>query len=273
MIYATAPDGARLAMEVVGSGEPLLLISGQGLNRHLWDAIRHDFSDRHRVVTFDHRGTGESDKPQSPPYSIRIFVGDVLAVLNAVDAPRAHAYGFSMGGRITQVLAAEHPERVGALVLGGTTPGNAHGVARSPEVDAKMAHRPTDPEETVRDSLERMVTPAWAAAHPEYADALREGVRRYPVPPYAQRMHYAASEGHDSWDLLPRITAPTLVIHGELDRVNPAANAGLLAERIAGAQLHIVAGAGHAYLIDHREEASRTVKDFLLRHPIASFKA
>src|SRR5262249_15655553 len=89
-----------------------------------------------------------------------------------------------------------------------------------------------------------------------------------PLPAYALRLHYQASEGYDAWDLLPGIKAPTLVIHGSEDVVNMTANAYLLAERIPGAELYIVQGGRHGYASEFREEASRVVLDFLIRHPL-----
>jgi pimeloyl-ACP methyl ester carboxylesterase len=99
MPYATAADGARIYYEIAGTGEPLLLISGQAGDHHGWDAIRPDFTDRYRTIAFDHRGTGASDKPDVP-YSTRGFARDAVAVLDAAGIDRAHAYGTSMGGRI-----------------------------------------------------------------------------------------------------------------------------------------------------------------------------
>jgi pimeloyl-ACP methyl ester carboxylesterase len=113
-----------------------------------------------------------------------------------------------------------------------------------------------------------LVTPAWAASHPELLALLEGRARDRPVPPYARRLHYLASEGHDVWDLLPTIKAPTLVVHGSDDLINVAANAPLLAERIPGAVLHIIPGARHAYFWENRPEASQLVLDFLARHPL-----
>ena len=104
-----------------------------------------------------------------------------------------------------------------------------------------MAKRPTDPQEAMNALLGMMCSPAWIAAHPDYLERMRERAL-HPLPAYAQRLHYLASEGHDAWDLLPTIKAPTLVIHGSQDVVNPTANAPLLAQRIPGAELYIVAG-------------------------------
>jgi len=268
MPYAIASDGTRLYYEQLGSGEPLLLINGQGGDHHGWDPVRAEFADRYRVIVFDHRGTGQSDKPEEPPYTTRGFAQDTIAILDVLGLERAHAYGISMGGRICQWLGIDYPDRLGSLVLGCTTPGNAHGVRRSPEVDARMTNRPADPEAAMAFFIEMMVTPSWAAAHLEFVSAVREQYA-HPIPAYAQRLHYLASEGHDTWDLLPRIKTPTLVIHGSDDPLNPTANAPLLAERIPGAELHIVRGGRHGYFIEFSDEASRVVKDFLARHPLA----
>jgi len=261
------PDGVTLGYQIDGDGEPLLLVSGQGADRRMWDGVRPDFAARYRVVTWDHRGTGVSDKPERPPYSTRGFAADAVALLDHLGIGRAHAYGISMGGRIVQWLGVEHPDRVGALVLGATTPGNAHGVPRPAEVDALMADPPSDPDERVRFHARIMVGPAYVAAHPEYLDRMREAAER-PIPAFAQRLHYRASEEHDSWDRLPEISAPTLVIHGDDDRVNVTANAPLLAGRIPGAELHLVAGGRHGYFEEFRPEASSVVLGFLGRHPL-----
>ena len=260
--------GASIGYEEIGSGEPLLLISGQGGDRHGWDSVREDFASRYRVITFDHRGTGESDKPREPEtYTTRGFAQDAVALLDHLGIDRAHAYGISMGGRICQWLGIDHPGRVASPVLGCTTPGNAHGVPRPPDVDARMANRPADPELAIRFLAEQMVSPAYSDAHPEYMELLRERAMN-PIPAYAQKLHYLASEGHDSWDLLPTISAPVLAVHGTEDTINPTANAPLLAQRIPGAELYLVNGGRHGYFLEFRQEASALVLDFLERHPI-----
>ncbi len=267
MPYATVSDGTRLYYEELGTGEPLLLISGQGSDHTNWDDARDDFAPHYHVIVFDHRGTGQSDKPAEPPYSTRGFAQDAIDLLDHLGIARAHAYGVSMGGRICQWLGIAFPNRIGDLVLGCTTPGNAHGVRRPVDVDAVMADRSADPEATMRTMLNAVVSPAWQASHPAYIELYIEHAQ-HPIPEYAQILHYQASEGHDTWDLLPTITAPTLVIHGSDDSVNPTANAYLLAERIPNAELYIVEGGRHGYFIEFREESNRVVNEFLARHPL-----
>ena len=266
MPYAALGD-VTLYYEEVGTGEPLLLVAGQGADHHLFDDLREDFASRYRVIVHDYRGTGQSDKPTEPAYSTRGFARDIARLLDHLQIPRAHAYGGSMGGRVCQWLGIDYPDRVGSLVLGCTTPGNAHGIPRSPEINAAMANPPADPAQRVAFLISYLVSPGWLASHPEYVAEWREQLSA-PIPEHARRLHYLASEGHDSWDLLPTIKAPTLVIHGSEDLLNPTENAFLLAKRIQGAELHIVQGGRHGYHNEFREEATRVVLDFLARHPI-----
>ena len=268
MPFAMTSDGVRLYYETMGTGEPLLLVMGQAGDHHGWDFVRGDFANQYQVIVYDHRGTGQSDKPEQPPYSTRGFAQDAIAILDHLGIARAHAYGISMGGRICQWLGIDHGDRLGALVLGCTTPGNAHGVRRPPEVDADMRNPSPDPAAMAR-GLSRLLSPEWVAAHPTYMAAMAEAAL-HPIPEYARKLHYQASEGHDAWALLPTIKAPTLVIHGSNDQVTMTANATLRAERIPGAELSIVEGGRHMFFLEFREEAGRVVKEFLARHPLPS---
>ncbi|MFC4122149.1 alpha/beta fold hydrolase [Nonomuraea zeae] len=256
MPYATAPDGVKLSYQVRGSGPPLLLLPGQANSHHWWDPVRADFDGTFQTITFDYRGTGGSDKPDEP-YTTRGFAADALAVLDELGIGRAYVYGTSMGGRVAQWLAADRPERVEALVLGCTSPGGAHGIERSNDVRRSLAQ--PDRQAAERALLELMYTPGWLAAHPGPYHTVGDP----DMPAHARRRHLAASAGHDSWDALPAITAPTLVVHGTDDVFNPAANAPVLAERIPGAELRLIEGARHAYFEEFREVASPLVLDFL----------
>jgi pimeloyl-ACP methyl ester carboxylesterase len=267
MLHATAPDGTRLFFETLGEGPPLLLISGQAFDHHMWDGVREDFAPFHRVIVYDHRGIGRSHHPDQPApldWSTRGFAQDAIAILDALGLPDAHVYGFSMGGRIAQWLAIDHPTRVRSLVLGATTPGNAHGARRPASTDTVLASG------DATGLMDLMVSRAWRARHPEWLAMMAERAC-HPMPPQAQRQHYLASEGHDAWALLPTIAAPTLVIHGTADLINPCANAALLASRIPGARQHLLEGVRHGYFWEAREEASAVVLDFLKTQDRSAF--
>lgn len=254
--YATAADGARIAYQVGGEGPPLLLLAGQANNHHWWDGIREDFQPVRTTITLDYRGTGASDKPQSP-YSTELFAQDAIAVLDAMDAPVADVYGTSMGGRTAQLLAAHAPERVRRLVLGCTSPGGKHGVERSDAVRRSLGQ--LDREAARRALAELMYTPDWLSAHPGPHQTMGDP----DMPDHARRLHLQASARHDAWDLLPAISARTLVLHGTDDVFNPSANAPLLTARIPDAWMELIEGARHAYFEEFRAAAGKLVLDFL----------
>ncbi len=258
MPFTKAPDDVDLYYEVHGDGDDVLvLLSGQANSHHWWDTTRPDFDAAFRTVTLDYRGTGDSGKPDDDSYSTRGFAADALAVIDAVGAESVHVYGTSMGGRVAQWLAADHPDRVRGLVLGCTSPGAPHGIERSAQVRRSLAQR--DGRAARRALLELMYTPEWLATHPG-----PYGVTGDPrMPPHARRRHFTASAEHDGWAVLPLIRARTLIVHGTDDVFNPTANAPLLADRIPTAELRLVEGARHAYFEEFRDVASPMVLEFL----------
>jgi pimeloyl-ACP methyl ester carboxylesterase len=250
--HARAADGTALFYSVEGSGPPLLLIAGQSNSSRWWTQVREAFATRFTTIVTDHRGTGASDKPETP-YSTQLFASDCIAVLDDAGIDRAHVYGTSMGGRIAQWIAASHGSRVDRLVLGCTSPGGPHAVERSAEVRKSLAQ--VDQKKARQALIDLMYTPAYRGPYNTLGDLK--------MPPYARKLHLFASAEHDAWDVLPSITAPTLVVHGTEDIFNPTANAPLITERIPGARMHLIEGARHGYFEEFREVATPLVMDFL----------
>jgi len=253
---AVAQDGTALACQRRGDGYPLVLLAGQANSHHWWDGIREDFHTTHSTITLDYRGTGASDKPQGP-YATQQFAKDVIAVLDGLGIKHADVYGTSMGGRVAQWVAALHPERVRRLVLGCTSPGGPHAVERDTVVRRSLVQ--PDPEAARQALIDLMYSPAWRATHPGPYTTLGDPG----MPPHARHGHLLASNGHDAWDALPHITAPTLILHGDQDRLTPPDNLPLLAARIPDARTHVFPGARHAYFEECRDEAGALVTAFL----------
>ncbi|GAA1086845.1 alpha/beta fold hydrolase [Tsukamurella strandjordii] len=262
MPFAVAPDGARLSYTVhtatpEATGPGLLLIAGQALGARSWAPLVDSLRAAGPVVVFDHRGVGESDDRFPRGWSTRDCAADALAVLDTARADgaigqRADVYGFSMGGRAAQWLAADHPDRVRRLILGATSVGDRHGLARPDEVLRILVRSDRQA------LLELFFTPDWLPAHPEAAEAITAAPRSLP----AQRSHFAASTDHDAAAALPLIVAPTLVLTGADDRMCLAGNAAILRDRISGAALRSYPGMRHGY---HLQEPRATADalDFL----------
>jgi 3-oxoadipate enol-lactonase len=113
-------NGIRIHYEVHGEGRPLLLILGLGADVSEYTALIDQLAARSRVIAFDNRGAGRTDKPDAP-YSIELMAADALGVMDALGVTRADVLGISLGGRIALELALGHPERVERLILVSTS--------------------------------------------------------------------------------------------------------------------------------------------------------
>jgi 3-oxoadipate enol-lactonase len=257
-----ASGSTRLYYERTGTGAPVLLVMGLGMNATGWWRTVPVLAERLEVVAFDNRGVGRSDRPEGP-YSVAQMADDCVAVLDAAHIERAHVYGLSLGGMIAQEVALRHPARVDRLVLGATTPGGDLGVSADEATLAFFARR-------AQMSAEEAV---WASVPYNYGRRTREERAglvgedivqrlRYPIEPEPYRAQLEAAFGHDAGERLGDIRAPTLVVHGEADRMIPVVNAHTLAESIPGARADVWPEAGHLYPTDE-PEADRRVLDFL----------
>ena len=122
-------NGTRIAVQVEGRGPPLLLLHGLGGSHEDWSAQLPAFTRRYRVIAPDLRGFGGSERRE--PFTVQQHARDAAALLAALDAPRAHVVGLSMGGAVAIELALARPERVAGLVLANTAPSFAlHGWQR-----------------------------------------------------------------------------------------------------------------------------------------------
>jgi pimeloyl-ACP methyl ester carboxylesterase len=250
--------GAELAFQVEGPRDApvLLLLPGQANSHHWWDGLRQDFAHDFRTVTFDYRGTG-STRAHEEPWSTSSFAADAAAVLGAVGAARAHVYGTSMGGRIAQMLAIEHPAVVDRLVLACTSPGGPDAHERSRAVRRTLA----DPDAAVRRSalLHLMYTDEWFASPRPRSTLLGDP----DMTPGATVLHLRISDRHDAWARLPEIEAPTLVLHGADDELSPPANAELIGSRIPDSRVLVVPGR-HGFFDEFRSDVAPLVTGHLL---------
>jgi pimeloyl-ACP methyl ester carboxylesterase len=212
---------------------------------------------RLRVIGIDARGTGHSDKPDIP-YSMVDMASDALAVMDALRIERAALLGASMGGMIAQELALLAPERIAALVLVGSSPGRAH-LSESPPKPAFSSEEP-DP---LRAGWRLSFSEAFIERHPEVLDEVVAVMQGEPTPPQTYARHQEASKAFHALERLPRLTCPTLVIHGERDLQVPLQAAHLLADAIPNARLDVVAGAGHGAMNELPDEIAARISDFL----------
>jgi 3-oxoadipate enol-lactonase len=255
MPVLTRPDGVRLYHELSGPEDapPLILLEGMGGHIPGWRRNIPVLSLELRVIAYDFRGNGNSDEPRGPA-TMTTFVDDTLALLDALGVQHAHVYGQSFGGMVAQELALTRRDRVRTLILGCTHAGPAQAV---------RTHGSKVPK---GEPWRAMYSPRFPDRHPEHvADDLRMGGAQ-PKHPEGGRRQWEAMQGFDSFDRLPSMRVPTLVLHGTEDLAVSPENAKILAERIPGAELVLLEGAGHLYHSEQPAEADAAVLDFVRRH-------
>lgn len=249
-------------------GPPLLMIRGLGAQATTWgEPVLAPLRERVRVIRLSNRGTGLSDKPAGP-VSIRTMADDAAALLDALGVDRAHVFGVSMGGMIAQELALNHAERVDRLVLGCTFAGGPNAVRAGADVMALLTPQAgQSAEEQIRRTRPALVTERTMRERGEFLDEMMRIDLETPTPLETVVKQLAAIGEFDTYDRLPSIRAPTLVIHGDSDVLVPAENARILHERIPGSTLEIVPEAGHMFFWDQPEETAAILTSFLLRVP------
>ncbi len=265
MPYVRSTDGVRLHYRESGrrSGPPVLMIQGLGADKHLWDVQRLALAPWYRTIALDNRGAGRSDKPYGA-YSLEQMAEDAIAVLDEVGVEQAHVIGASMGGVITQIIGLKHPERVRSLTLACTA---CHHHAWRRELLAEWA------EVAQTRGMGAMTAEAarWVIGPRSFrrlAPAIGwMGPLALSRPPHAFVGQVAGILSIDDHlaDQLSEIVAPTLVMVGNQDILTPRGDAEEIADRIPGAELVVISGAAHGFMIEHGTTFNRILLDFLGR--------
>ena len=255
-------QGAKIYWDEQGQGEPLVLVMGLGYTAHMWYRTRPAWATQHRTIAFDNRGAGRSDVPPGP-YSIALMASDAAAVLDAAGVKSAHVLGISMGGMIAQEFALLYPKRVRSLILGCTAPGGPSALRAEPAAIELLKARDMTPEQMAEAAVQFIYDPATPRARVEEDLAVRRPWFPRPEGYVAQLQAIFAWEAYSR---LPQIAAPTLVIHGESDRLVPPGNGQLIAERIPGAKLLTIPHASHLFTTDQPEATERATLEFLAAH-------
>ena len=260
-----ASDGTRIAYEVFGrsDGEPLLLVHGLGADSRGWIMQRRALSAQFRCIAVDNRGVGRSDRPPGP-YDIETMATDALAALDHAGFDTAHVLGASMGGIISQGIAARRPERVRSLVLACTAcqhqPWRRELLAEWAE-QAQTVGMP----EFVRRNLRWLVGPRSLRRLWPAISVLGPLAMSVPATSFVAQIDAILAMDDAQRVELANVTAPTLVLVGSQDVLTTLGDSEEVASLIPGAELAVVRGGAHLFMVEHAREFNRTVLAFLER--------
>jgi 3-oxoadipate enol-lactonase len=251
----------RLHAERRGEGPPVLFISGTGGDLRVAPSVldgplpKAGFD----VLAYDQRGLGRSEVVDEP-LTMADFAADAASVIRSAGWSRCHVIGVSFGGMVAQELAIRHPEVVDRLVLCCTSSGGAGGASyplhelQALPVEVRRRKQLGLSDVRLADADDDVVAPYLRVMEEREAVGAGEPGREI-----GARRQLEARAGHDTFDRLSSITAPTLVCTGRYDGIAPLSNSEVLVERIPDAELDVFDG-GHLFLLTDRRAWQRIVE-------------
>ena len=269
MPFVSALDGTRIHYEVTGrvGRTPVLMIQGLGASKNAWNLQRIAMATRFRIISFDNRGAGRSDKP-TEPFTLEQMADDAIAVLDAAGIETAHVVGASMGGVISQIVAVKYPHRVRSLTLVCTACRNhpwrqelLQSWAKTAEEKGMIEVGKEAAQWVMSPRSFRRLVPAFTWMGP--LAALR------PRHSFVSQIHAILDTREDLVDQLSTITAPTMVIVGNQDILTPRGDSEEIAERIPNSELVVISGAAHGLMMEHSSTFNKILIEFLQRTELA----
>jgi pimeloyl-ACP methyl ester carboxylesterase len=249
--------------EVHGRGEPLVMIAGAGASVKWMYHVIPIYSKDYQFILYDNRDIGKTEGPDTP-YTIEMLADDLAGLLNAIGIKAAHVHGTSMGGMIAQQLAIRHSEKVISLILKSTYCGGPGSAFHEDHLKYLKQRKNMTREEYIRKTFRISITRQFAEKNPEAMKQFMELAKDFPSPAILDKQNETVMK-HNTYEQLPKIKAPTLVIHGNDDHIFPAINARIIASRIPHAEVKIFEDAGHI-MIEAGIEPEVAALDFFKRH-------
>jgi pimeloyl-ACP methyl ester carboxylesterase len=268
-------NGQPIAHELRGNGVPIVLVAGTGYSSATWPpGLLEPLLERHRVLIFDHRGTG-STPASAERFSTRLFATDALGLMDALGLEAAHVVGHSMGGRVAQWMALDRPDRVRSLILAATGPGQFRDdkpVTRGIPLHAATALIELGYERYMREHIEAtFFTPEFSRERPDVVRWLVDAFWTHRPDVGSYLRHVIARQEHQTADRLGDISMPTLVLIG--DRDTQAMGTGVHTEQsdylrahIKGAAMRVIEGAAHGYFWQLPERSAAILLEWAATH-------
>jgi pimeloyl-ACP methyl ester carboxylesterase len=268
MPFADVPNGMRIYYEEHGSGEPVLLLMGTGADHTFWSPQIPAYSERHRTIVIDSRGTGQSTRPDdATTCTAAAMAEDARGVLDHLGIGRAHLGGLSLGSAVAQEFALRWPERLLSLALHGTWGRSDEWFVRAIDT-LEVPAAQGDVGRYLYWALMWVLSPRFLAEQPDAVDEItRTYLDENPHPPTGPGImnHTHADKAHDTLDRLHTIRVRTLVTAGEMDWLVPPRYCEEVARRIPGARYHLFRGdfSSHCACVEMAEEWNRVTLSFL----------
>jgi len=268
-------NGIKFCYEILGEGDPLILVHGFGSKKESWIAQFKPFSEHFKVIRFDNRGAGKSDRPKGI-YTMEVFADDIAGLMDYLNIDKAHIIGWSLGGMIVQNFVVKYQSRVNKMVLINTNYGQPDESGAEAYKNMKLADlklRKIDPEKSFWQSArggfyikfrkQMKVDPSkkWYGLW-SVEDLIKERVIDPPTEDDIIAQARAANT-HHTLGRLREIKNESLLITSTYDRVMPTAVMKEMHERIPNSTLKVIDKAGHDSPLSKAPEVNSMIIEFL----------
>jgi len=247
----------RMAVEIEGEGEPVVMIHGLGGTSNTFTPLLSAFT-RHRTIRFDLPGSGRSYRVEGA-LSLQLFLERALLVMERAGVERAHVVAHSMGTIVATHLAATEPGKVMSLALFGpllAPPEPARAAIRARAAETRKG----DMQPIADALLQSSVSTETKTRRPTAAAFVRESLMRQDPEGYARSCEALAEMQPAETS---RIECPTLLVTGDEDVVAPPQAVRMMGERIAGSRIEVLRGCGHWTPVEKPEECTGLLTRFL----------
>ncbi len=252
--------------EVMGSGEPVIWVSGLGDDYQSWLPFAKDLSKNFRCIVFDNRGVGQSNKPDFP-YSIKMMADDTAALIEELGLDHVHVIGHSMGGAITQELAIGYPKLLKTITLLATWPKTdalMQDIIEGLKFIIECKELKNNRTQFMRHILRWCLTFRFYEKKGAMEEVLKLIAENpHPQPTFAFLRQADACIHHNTSSRLNQIKIPTHIIVGDEDILTPPRFSKTLAGEIKGSKLTIIKECGHGYALEKPKELEEAILQFL----------
>lgn len=260
-------NGINMYYEVHGKGVPLVMIQGFAGNHQAWFFQTSVFKKYYKVIIFDNRGIGRTDK-SGEPYTIKTMAEDVIGLMDYLNIDKAHILGLSLGGMVAQEIGISYPERVIKLVLGSTFANREVNDIQPRLMEALGIREGSTNVDVSNIDFRKLMNFMVSAAFNKRLYRMVQlplsklSMRSINASGYLEQM--AAVTSYTTLDRLHLIKAPTLVITGTGDRIISPGASEVIASHIPNAKLVLVKSGSHAFFMEMRGRFNKEVLGFLM---------
>jgi len=268
-------NGIKISYEIFGDGYPVLLVHGFGDTKEGWRAQTPELSKIYKVIRFDNRGAGNSDKPKDS-YELDDFVEDIKGLLDHLNIDKAHIIGWSLGGMLVQNFVLKYPERANKIVLINTNAG-------TPDDSGPEAYKNMRIEKE-KLKKEDPVKAFWSTARTSYYIKFRKQMEAEPSKKWyglwsvedliEESSKSIATEQdielqgnvlkvHNTKERLKNITNPVLLLTASHDRITPKSSMKEMHELLPNSTFYVVDKAGHGSPLEKAPEVNQEIINFL----------